>query len=595
MRMVGAVAAIAMLPASSALAKPAATPTPPLATAGSPVNLTVKGKGTAAFLLSADKRRSKDDRSLGSRKLKRAKTKLKLRVPPRTALGAYYVLTCSPATSSRCKASKSRMAVTARPRPARVRPKLDASRIATADIGRAGGAVTATGVDGTRFTLTLPAGALLDPTAVSLTPLTSAGKLPMGARGLRAVEIGPAGRDLLKPATLAIAPPTLPGKAVLTAFGFDAGGKQFHLTPVSRSGTEATVRVFELQGIGIGSAAAGARYLFSRSRVPTSLIDQLEQVAAAPRAPRRGQASQAAPTDALSTQLFALFTQIQTLAATGDIDTAVIQFVPWDAISSGLTGQYPQILAWRALLTNAFQAGFTREIASARVACLSNKDIRQMGRLLRFRDYLHTSLITLPLQSLRSDIDSVVARCLRFELDYDVTISGANVYSESVDARVTSTVPVQSPVPGDTDFFSGSSPLTVANYVVGPADCWAHTWNVNPANPLVVKQMSVGIHRARGAETLPANIRMAFNLGSLDEQVTHTCDGDPSTTYTDQQHAYDGVAAALLGGEAGADFELSWAAAPSGGDYSSQTFTKSTATDGNYTGTFTFRLRHTPG
>ena len=584
-----------MLPASSALAKaPSVTPTPPLATSGGKLKLTAKGTGATTVLLSADKRRSKDDLSLGSRTLRRPKTKLTLRVPPRTALGAYYVLACSPAKSKRCKATKSRIAVTARPRPARVRPRPDPARSAVASIGRDGGSVTATGADGARFTLTIPAGALLDATSVSVTPLTSAGKLPMGARGLSAVEIGPSGRDLLKPATLAIVPPKLVGRASLTAFGFDAGGKQFHLAPVSRSGAEATIRIFELQGAGIASAAAGARYLFSRSRMPTSLVDQLEQVAAAPRAPRRARGSQAGPRDDLSAQVFALFTAIQTTAMRGDIDSAVVQFVPWDAFSLGLAGQYPEIHAWRGLLTAAFQTGFAREIAQARAACASG-DIRQMGRLLRFRDYLHTSLITLPLQSLRSDIDSVVSRCLRFELVYDVSISGANTYGEGVTAQVTSSVPITNPVPGDTNFFSGSAPLTVANYAVGPADCWTHTWNVNPAEQLAIKQMSVGIRRERGAETLPADIRMKFNLGSLDEQVTHICDGDPSSAYTDQQHAYDGVAAALLGGEAGADFELSWTAASSGGDYSSQTFTKSTDADGSYTGTFTFRLRHKPG
>lgn len=591
-----AAVAFALVPASSALAKaPSATPTPPLAAAGSKLRLTATGTGATTFLLSADRRRSKDDVSLGSRTLRRAKTKLSLRVPRRTGLGAYYVLACSPPNGSRCKATKSRMAVTARPSPARVRPKLDLGRVAAADIGRGGGSVTATGADGTRFTLTIPAGALLDPANVSLTPLTSAGTLPMGARGLRAVQIGPAGRDLLKPASLAIAPPKLPSKLELTGFGFDTGGRQFHLSPVSRSGSEASLKVFELEGLGIVSAKAGARYLFSRSRVPTSLVDQLLQVAAAPRAPKRASASQAGPRDALSAQVFALFTQIQALAISGDIDTAAAQFVVWDAISLGFSGQYPETLAWRALVGQAFQVGFAREIAQARAACLS-KDIRQMGRLLRFRDYLHTSLVSLPqLAGLRSDIDATVSRCLRFELDYDVSITGANGYGESVDARVTSTVPVQSPVPGDTDFFSGSAALVVANYAVGPVDCWTHTWSVSPSAPLAIKQMSVGISRERGAELLPANIRMTFNLGSLDEQVTHTCDGDPSSSYTDQQHAYDGVAAALLGGAAGADFELSWTAAPSGGDYSSQTFTKSAQTDGNYTGTFTFRLRHTPG
>lgn len=597
LRVIAVAATFVVVPASEALAKaPSATPTPPLATAGSKLNLTAEGTGATGFLLSVDRRRSKDDVSLGSRTLRRAKTKLKLRVPPRTGLGAYYLLTCSPAKGARCKATKARIAVTARPRPAAVRPSLDQARAAAADVGRDGGSVTATGADGTRFTLTIPAGALLDPANVSLTPLASAGKLHMGARGLRAVQIGPAGRDLLKPATLAIAPPKLLARSVLTAVGFDSGGKQFHLKPVSRSGSEATLKVFELKGFGIASAKAGARYLFSRSRMPSSLMHQLEQVAAAPRAPGRARASQAGPRDALSAQLFALATQIQVMAASGDIDTAVSQFVVWDTLSLGFIGQYPEIQAWRALVAQAFRAGFEKEIAQARVACLANKDLRQMGRLLRFRDYLYTALASLPLlQGLRSEIDGVVSRCLRFELVYDVAISGANGYGEGVTAQVASTVPIQTPVPGDTGFFSGSASLVVANYAVGPADCWTHTWNVTPANQFEVKRMSVGISRERGAELSPAQIRITFNLGSLDEQVTHTCDGDPSTSYTDQQHAYDGVAAELLGGAAGADFELSWTAAPSGGDYSSQTFTKSAQTDGSYTGTFTFRLRHTPG
>jgi hypothetical protein len=585
---------LATAPASAAAAKPpSAKPVKPLAKAGSTLRLAVKGTGTTAFLLSTDRRRGTGDISLGSRTLRRPRTRLALRVPGRTALGAYRVLTCTPARSSRCRATKSRIAVTARPRPARIRPRLDDARAAAANVGRGGGTLSATGADGTRFTLAIPAGALLDPANVTLTPVASAGRLPMGARGLKAVEIGPAGLDLLKPASLAIVPPKRVARSRLTGVGFDNGGRQFHLTPVSPSGSEATLRVFELEGLGIASATSGARYRFSRTRMPTSLVDQLQQVAAAPRAPRGVRASQAGPEDELSAQLFAVALAVQALATSGNIDAAVIQFVPWDSLSLGMTGRYPQLHGWRALVAQGFRAGFSREIASARAACLVG-DIRQMGRLLRFRDYLYTSLASLQLQDMRSVIDTVVSSCLRFELDYDVTITGANGYGEAVNARVTSTVPIGSPVPGDTDAFSGTAGLVVANYTVGPADCWDHTWNVSPAAPLQIKQMSVGILRSLGAEHLPAEIRMKFNLGSLDEQVTHTCDGDASTSYTDQQHAYDGVAAALLGGEAGSDFELNWTAAGSGSDYSSQTFTRSTDVDGSYTGTFTFRLRHTP-
>ena len=326
--------------------------------------------------------------------------------------------------------------------------------------------------------------------------------------------------------------------------------------------------------------------------MPSSLVHQLEQVAAAPRLPKRAQSSQAAPSDALGAQAFALAIAIQGLALTGNIDDAALQYVPWTALAP-----MPEAASWRALITQGFQGGLVRELADARARCVGSKDIRQMGRLLRYRDYLYTTLITLPLQSLRVEIDQELTRCLRFELGYDATISGANGYGESVDATVTSTVPIQMMIPGDTNRFSGQAALVLGNYATGPADCWTHTWKVSPVDPFVIREMGVGIMRERGAESLPANIRMRFNLGSLDEQVTHICDGDPSSAYTDQQHAYDGVAAALLGGPAGGDFELSWVAAPSGGDYSSQTFTKSATADdgGSYTGMFTFRLRHTPG
>jgi hypothetical protein len=409
------------------------------------------------------------------------------------------------------------------------------------------------------------------------------------------VTIGPAGGELLKPATLSIAGPGLPARQRLTAFGFDADGRELHLTPASAAGGAASIQVLELKGFGFTSASPVARHKFSRSRLPTSLVDQLQQVAASPRAPGRASASAAGPADALSAQAFALYVTTQAEALGGAIDTAVLQYVAWEAFAGPLAGSYPQIHSWRAALATAFSAGLQREIATSQIACGASRDIAQMGRLLRYRDYLYTSLATLPIQSLRSAIDSALDRCLRFELEYEVTITGANSYGESVDAHVKSTIPIRMAGAGDTSSFSGSAPLELVSYATGPADCWTHTWNVTPVDPFVIRRMSVEIMRGRGLETFPPTIKLNFNLGSLDEQVTHICDGDPESAYTDQQHAYDGVGAALLGGPAGSDFELSWFGGGSGGDYSTQTFTKSSAEEGSYTGTFTFRLRHAPG
>ena len=596
---IAAPAAAAERPAVSSAAVRSVALTPQVVAPGARATFSVKGAGTVDFRLSANKRYDASDRRLARRTLKKSKTTLKLAVPRSTALGAYHVLACAPparkGAKPKCRVSKQRIAVVPKPKPAKVTPQPDTERTASAPIGRDGGSVTATGADGTTYTLTLPEGALLDPTTVTLTPVASIANLPAGASAARAVQVEPAGRRLLKPATLTVGGTQLPSAAALTGFGFDPGGAQFHLAPAALDGQTATVRIFELGGHGIASASQKSRYQFSRTRLPSDLVAQLEQIASvnAPKAKGRLVPAQTGPTDELSATIFSLFIQTQSWALTGQVDDAVLHFVAWDAFANGLVGTYPEILVWRTALATAFSNGIRREIGSALASCLAG-DIAQMGRLLRYRDYLYTSLASLPIQTLRGEIDNALETCLQFELDYEVTISGVNSYQEPVSAKVTSTVPLRMTGPGDPSHFIGNAALTVAEYDTGRADCWTHTWNVSPSQDFSVNRMSVDIRRERGTETLPAEIRVRFMLGSLDEQVTHTCDGDPNSTYTDTQHAYDGVVAALLGGAAGGEFELTWTGGGTGGNFSSQSFTRSSESDGNYTGTLTFRLRHTP-
>lgn len=574
---------------------------PQSALPGGTVTVSLKRAGTADLLLSTNTRYDKADRRLGRRTLKKSKSTLKLAVPRGTALGAYHVLACAPPAKKgakpRCRASKQRIAVMPKPKPASVTPQADAGRAASAPIGRGGGTVTATGADGTTYTLTLPAGALLDPATITVTPVASIANLPAGATAARAVQIEPAGRRLLKPATLTIGGTAPPPAKTLTGFGFQPGGAQFHLVPASLEGQSATLRIFELQGHGIAAAPQTSRYQFSRTRLPTDLVEQLEQILAV-RSPggksrRRIVASQSSPTDDLSATVFGLFVQIQSLAVTGSIDEAVLQYVAWDALAMGVAGEYPEIVTWRGPLTVAFSNGIRKEIGSALASCIAG-DIAQIGRLLRFRDYLYTSLASLSIQTLRGEIDNALDNCLRFELDYEVVIDGANSYQEPVLAKVTSSLPIRMAAPGDPSHFLGDAELSVADYSTGRADCWTHTWNATPRDRFVVTRMSVDIRRERGQETLPAEVRVKFTPGSLNETVTHTCDGDPESTYTDEQHAYDGVVAALLGGAPGSEFELSWTGGGGGSDYSSQSFTRTSDQGGNYTGTLTFRLRHTP-
>ncbi|MEK6222856.1 MAG: hypothetical protein N2D54_11475 [Chloroflexota bacterium] len=89
--------------------------------------------------------------------------------------------------------------------------------------------LSVTGADGTIFTLTFPAFALLSPVEISMTPVTALEGLPESDGPLHAVQLEPEGLTLMEPAMLTIQSPS--GSAGFTAFSTYAGGENFHLSP----------------------------------------------------------------------------------------------------------------------------------------------------------------------------------------------------------------------------------------------------------------------------------------------------------------------------------------------------------------------------
>jgi hypothetical protein len=82
---------------------------------------------------------------------------------------------------------------------------LDPLRASTAEIGQAGGRLTATAADGTAFTLNVPEGALAESTTITMTPVTGIPGFPLSGRPL-AVDLAPDGLEFWAPATLRIDP-----------------------------------------------------------------------------------------------------------------------------------------------------------------------------------------------------------------------------------------------------------------------------------------------------------------------------------------------------------------------------------------------------
>jgi hypothetical protein len=107
---------------------------------------------------------------------------------------------------------------------------LQDSTATSAEIGPEGDRLTTTSVDGTEFVLTVPAGALLSPEEITMTPLAGASGGPLGDNAaVEGVQLEPDGLVFLRVATLEIRPPELSPDAL--GFSTHGGGENFHLFP----------------------------------------------------------------------------------------------------------------------------------------------------------------------------------------------------------------------------------------------------------------------------------------------------------------------------------------------------------------------------
>ena len=135
--------------------------------------------------------------------------------------------------------------------PAPVTLARDEARAGTHEVGPAGGTVVASAADGTTYTLAIPRGALRQPTAITLTPVTSVTGLPRPVELVAAVHGAPEGLRFALPAKLTVTLPQPPASLVLGLILPDGAAT---LQPVNVAHTAAatlTVRVEHFSTVAI--------------------------------------------------------------------------------------------------------------------------------------------------------------------------------------------------------------------------------------------------------------------------------------------------------------------------------------------------------
>src|SRR6185503_18505538 len=129
-----------------------------------------------------------------------------------------------------------------------VDPQLDDAAAVSQFVPAAGGQLVADASDGTIYTLTLPADALVNPTQITMTPVTALAGAPGGLVG--AVKLAPEGLVLNKPATLEIQPAgSPPASERQFAFTAEGDGQDFHLLPDPDGGLTLSLLHFSAPGV----------------------------------------------------------------------------------------------------------------------------------------------------------------------------------------------------------------------------------------------------------------------------------------------------------------------------------------------------------
>ncbi len=141
-------------------------------------------------------------------------------------------------------------------KPLNLKIALDDSHAATGLMASAGGALSATGADGTEYTLEVPEGALDLPVQIRMIPAASVGGLPFGQGSTVAVQLEPEGLRFSDAAILTIKTPTAIPVDQQVFFGYGGQGAEFGFIPALMDSPALKIPITHFSGYGVSKGFA---------------------------------------------------------------------------------------------------------------------------------------------------------------------------------------------------------------------------------------------------------------------------------------------------------------------------------------------------
>jgi uncharacterized protein (TIGR02145 family) len=142
------------------------------------------------------------------------------------------------------------------PNPLNVVVSLDAQLSVSSTITTDGGTLSATGADGTKYTLTFPKGALFGKEVITITPIAGIAGLHFSGPVVGGLQMAPDGLRLLKAAILTIESPKVVASAGFetVAFGYEKNGEGVFLSLPEIKGNTISMEIWHFSGGGAAQA-----------------------------------------------------------------------------------------------------------------------------------------------------------------------------------------------------------------------------------------------------------------------------------------------------------------------------------------------------
>ncbi|MCA3242106.1 MAG: hypothetical protein ING89_12500 [Rubrivivax sp.] len=327
--------------------------------------------------------------------------------------------------------------------PLAVTVALDSARAVVQDVPLTGGTLTATGADGSVYTLRIPANALVAATRITLTPVAQVSNLPLGetARTGLGVQMEPSGLQFVNPATLTITPAAASAVPLARQLfvQWEGSGQKLALAAPNPRSADIELSVMHFSGMGVvRSKGLDADIEPVRQRIGGDAERRIQSATA--EALHRERQAQLLGTDAgaagLQAQLTRLFNEFRQQVVLPRIAAAPSSCAAARLALTTVIGVERQ----RQLLGLDSDSSFDSETAGlmavAAEVCMKEefeicRDEHVLSRIIPARLGLERQAQLLGLdEGAFSSTDRYVIGCLKFELDF---FSTAGVRSADFD------------------------------------------------------------------------------------------------------------------------------------------------------------------